>query len=139
MIAARLVTGIVLFCVLGCLLGAQDPADTTNAGGGGRSGCYLLREQGPSDPGRSTAIVATGPIRARGRRTLRVDSPDALLRGGDSGPAIVRGEPDKSLLILAVRHDGAVSMPPKSKLAQPEIDALDRLGQDGGPLARLCQ
>ena len=45
----------------------------------------------------------------------------------------MRGEPDKSLLILAVRHDGAVSMPPKSKLAQPEIDALGAWVKMGAP------
>jgi hypothetical protein len=74
-----------------------------------------------------------GPDSGKGKAGLRVDSPDALMRGGDSGPAIVRGEPDKSLLILAVRHDGAVSMPPKSKLAQPEIDALAAWIKIGAP------
>ena len=35
---------------------------------------------------------------------LRVDSREALLKGGDSGPAIVPGNPDASLLIQAIRH-----------------------------------
>ncbi len=74
-----------------------------------------------------------GPDSGKGKAGLRLDSPDALLRGGESGPAIVRGEPDKSLVILAVRHDGAVSMPPKSKLAQPEIDALAAWVKMGAP------
>src|SRR6476469_5767362 len=30
---------------------------------------------------------------------LRVDSRDALLKGGDTGPAIVPGDPDKSTLL----------------------------------------
>src|ERR1700757_3190269 len=34
---------------------------------------------------------------------LRVDSRDALVRGGDSGPAVVPGQPDESLLVQAVR------------------------------------
>ena len=33
---------------------------------------------------------------------LDLTSRDGLLKGGDSGPAIVPGEPDKSLLIQAV-------------------------------------
>src|SRR4051812_40590090 len=37
---------------------------------------------------------------------LRLDSRDALMRGGESGPAIVPGQPDKSLLLKAVRHQG---------------------------------
>ena len=35
---------------------------------------------------------------------LRVDSRAALLGGGDSGPAIIPGRPDESLLIRAVSH-----------------------------------
>src|SRR5947207_2567712 len=35
---------------------------------------------------------------------LRLDSRDALLKGGKSGPAIVPGDPEKSLLIQAVRQ-----------------------------------
>src|SRR5262245_35402153 len=33
---------------------------------------------------------------------LRLDSRDALLKGGDTGPAIIPGDPDRSLLIKAV-------------------------------------
>ena len=37
---------------------------------------------------------------------LRLDSRDAMLNGGDSGPVIVPGEPEKSKLITAVHHSG---------------------------------
>ena len=44
---------------------------------------------------------------------LRVDSRVALLKGGDSGPAIVAGNADGSLLLKAVRHlDPDLKMPP---------------------------
>ena len=72
------------------------------------------------------------------KANLRVDSLEALLRGGDSGPAIVPGAPEKSLLILAVRHDGAVSMPPKLKLPQTEIDALTAWVKMGAPWPRYA-
>ncbi|HEX4949458.1 MAG TPA: PSD1 and planctomycete cytochrome C domain-containing protein [Blastocatellia bacterium] len=55
---------------------------------------------------------------------LRMDSREALLKGGKSGPAIVPGDPDKSLLIQAVRHTGEVKMPKGGKLPQAQIDAL---------------
>src|ERR1700676_442584 len=42
---------------------------------------------------------------------LRLDSREALLKGGKSGPAIVPGDPDKSLLIEAVRQAKALKMP----------------------------
>jgi hypothetical protein len=50
-----------------------------------------------------------------------------------SGPAIVRGEPDRSPLILAVRHEGEVSMPPKKRLAPAEIAALTAWVKMGAP------
>src|SRR5687767_1742103 len=47
---------------------------------------------------------------------LQVDSRDALLAGGDSGPALVPGKPDESLIIETMRYDDDIRMPPKGKL-----------------------
>ena len=56
---------------------------------------------------------------------LRLDSRAELLKGGISGPAIVPGDPDKSLLIRAVRQtEDKLKMPQGGKLRKPEIDAL---------------
>jgi hypothetical protein len=74
-----------------------------------------------------------GPDSGAGKAELRVDSLESLLRGGVSGPAIVRGEPDRSPLILAVRHEGEVSMPPKKRLAPAEIAALTAWVKMGAP------
>ena len=47
---------------------------------------------------------------------LRLDSREGLVHGGDSGPVIVPGEPEKSVLIKAVRYtDKDLQMPPKDK------------------------
>ncbi len=51
---------------------------------------------------------------------LTVDSRDSLLRGGESGPAIVPGSPNDSLLIEALKHDG-LEMPPNKKLSDRVI------------------
>ncbi len=51
---------------------------------------------------------------------LALDSRDGLLRGGESGPAIVPGSPEDSLLIDAIRHDG-LEMPPEKKLTEKVI------------------
>ena len=66
---------------------------------------------------------------------LRLDSREAMLKGGDSGPAIVPGKPDESLLIKAVRQEpGAPKMPKsKSKLRPEEIDALVEWVKAGAP------
>src|SRR5262245_22272069 len=43
---------------------------------------------------------------------LRLDSREAMLTGGDSGPAMVPGDPDKSLFIKAIKRlPGAPKMP----------------------------
>ncbi len=44
---------------------------------------------------------------------LLLDSRDGVRQGGDTGPAVVPGKPEDSLLIRALRHDG-LKMPPKS-------------------------
>src|SRR5476651_2105514 len=48
------------------------------------------------------------------RGELLLDSRAGVRKGGESGPVIVPGDPDQSLLIKAVRHAESVSkMPPK--------------------------
>ena len=51
---------------------------------------------------------------------LFVDSFDGLIQGGDSGPAVVPGNPEESLLISALKHD-SFKMPPKGKLQDKVI------------------
>jgi Protein of unknown function (DUF1549)/Protein of unknown function (DUF1553)/Planctomycete cytochrome C len=56
---------------------------------------------------------------------LRVDSSEALLKGGSRGPAVVPGDPDKSLLITAIRQtDKDLKMPMGGKLKEAEIADL---------------
>jgi hypothetical protein len=57
---------------------------------------------------------------------LLLDSRDGLRKGGETGPALVPGDPDKSLLIRAVRHiDEALKMPPDKKLPAAVIADLE--------------
>ncbi len=56
---------------------------------------------------------------------LRLDSRDAMLKGGDSGPAIVVGKPEDSLLIEAVRRE-RLEMPPDEELPVEEVAALEQ-------------
>jgi hypothetical protein len=51
---------------------------------------------------------------------LRIDSRASLLKGGETGPAIVPGEPDKSLLLHALRRDEGYPRMPKSKPRLPD-------------------
>lgn len=63
---------------------------------------------------------------------LRVDGRARLLRGGDSGAAIVPGNAEQSLLVKAIRYQ-AVEMPPQGKLAAAEIEFLVRWIDRGAP------
>lgn len=63
---------------------------------------------------------------------LLMDSRAALLKGGDSGEAMVPGDVDGSLLIEAVRYDG-YEMPPKGKLPAKDIATLERWIRIGAP------
>ncbi|MFT5522816.1 MAG: mono/diheme cytochrome c family protein [Pirellulaceae bacterium] len=65
---------------------------------------------------------------------LVVDLRSALLKGGESGPAIVPGKPDKSLLISAVMYD-ELKMPPKGKLGNDDIELLKKWIELGAPVA----
>jgi hypothetical protein len=56
---------------------------------------------------------------------LRLDARDAILKGGKSGPAIVPGNPEGSLLIQAITHTHErLKMPPQGKLGDADIAAL---------------
>jgi hypothetical protein len=66
---------------------------------------------------------------------LRLDTREGLLRGGNSErPAVVPGDPDKSLLLLALRHaDEDLKMPPKEKLPDREIADFATWVRRGAP------
>lgn len=67
--------------------------------------------------------------------SLELDSREGWKRGGDSGPAIVPGDPDASLLIQAIRHQvPGLEMPNKSpKLPDSTIDAFVTWVRMGAP------
>jgi hypothetical protein len=66
---------------------------------------------------------------------LYLDRHSGLLSGGDSGPAVVPGDPDASLIIEAVRYE-SFEMPPSGKLPQEKIEDLERWVAMGAPWPR---
>ena len=63
---------------------------------------------------------------------LRLDRRSLALKGGDSGAAVVPGKPGESLLMKAVRYQEP-QMPPKGKLSNKEINALNEWIRIGAP------
>jgi hypothetical protein len=76
-------------------------------------------------------VPCHGPEKQKGG--LRLDSRPALMMGGDSGPAVVPGEPDKSKLVQAVRYAGEPRMPPKGKLPADQVAVLAAWVKMGAP------
>ena len=64
---------------------------------------------------------------------LRVDGREELLKGGETGPAIVLGRPESSLLVAAIAHrDQELAMPPKkSRLPAAVVSDFERWIREG--------
>jgi len=71
---------------------------------------------------------------------LTLDSRGGWSEGGDRGPAIVPGQPEKSLLIQAVlRADSNFQMPPDEKLSTSEVKLLTEWVKRGAPDPRTTK
>jgi len=65
---------------------------------------------------------------------LRLDLRETVRRGGDSGPAIVPGDPEKSLLLAAIRYDDAsLEMPPDGQLSKKIVADFEKWIRMGAP------
>jgi hypothetical protein len=101
--------GIRLAVVVGtALLGAITRAEEP----GGAEGVRFFREK--IEPVlRAECYRCHSSEAEKVKGGLRLDSHEGLLRGGDTGPAIVPGKHEESLLIQAIRHEEGLAMPPK--------------------------
>jgi hypothetical protein len=63
---------------------------------------------------------------------LRLDSKTYSRRGGETGPAVVPGSVDKSLLIMALRYDG-LEMPPSGTLPDATVADFVKWIEMGAP------
>src|SRR5262245_46300055 len=65
---------------------------------------------------------------------LRLDTRDALRKGGRSGPAIVVGQADRSLLVEAIRYTNPdLHMPPKEQLKPQQVADIIAWVNAGAP------
>jgi hypothetical protein len=61
---------------------------------------------------------------------LLLDNREASLKGGESGPGIVPGNPDASLVLQALRYEN-FEMPPKGKLPAETVAKFEQWIKDG--------
>src|SRR5262249_53238197 len=67
------------------------------------------------------------------RGGLRLNNRQAILTGGDTGPAVSVKKPDDSLLLRAIHYRDDLQMPPTGRLPQKDIDTLTRWVKEGRP------
>ncbi len=75
-------------------------------------------------------VKCHGATQQKGK--LRLDSREAVLTGGESGPVVVSGQPEKSLLVEAINRQ-SLEMPPDVPLKENEIDLLTEWVRRGLP------
>ena len=65
---------------------------------------------------------------------FQLDSKAGLLKGGSTGPGLVAGQPDRSLIIKAMRHtDPNLQMPPKDKVPDSVLADFENWVRMGAP------
>jgi cytochrome c553 len=120
----------VVIGILGLVFGAPSPSPAA--------------DEAKTDParleffeGKVRPVLANNCIGCHGpdkqKAGLRLDSKDALARGGDSGPVVKPGDPENSRLIEVIRYDADTQMPPKRKLKDAEIADLTEWIRLGAP------
>ena len=86
----------------------------------------------------SRCVSCHGPDKKEG--DLRLDSAEGLAKGGLSGPAIDRDDPNESPILKAIRHDDDVTaMPPKERLKDDQIVAIAAWVRDGAAWPEAAQ
>ena len=113
-----------LLLVLGAAASAAAPADA--------SAPVQARAQAVLD---QHCVKCHGPLEEKAG--LLLDTPEAVLAGGENGAVVIPGQPDQSPLIRVLSPDADPHMPPKKQLADTEIADLrawvTRLGAPPDP------
>jgi hypothetical protein len=120
-----------VFLVLATMAGLSMVGPVSRAGepGAGSESFFELKVR-PVLAG--TCVKCHGVTKASGG--LRLDSREAMLKGGDDGPAVTPGDPEGSPLVRAVRHvDDTLKMPPNRPLPRDDQEALAAWVAAGAP------
>lgn len=67
-------------------------------------------------------VKCHGPIEQKSG--LELDTPEAVFKGGDEGPVVVPGQPEKSRLYRYLAPDSDPHMPPKKQLSDAQRDVV---------------
>ncbi|MEP6536837.1 MAG: PSD1 and planctomycete cytochrome C domain-containing protein [Bryobacteraceae bacterium] len=64
---------------------------------------------------------------------LRLDSREAVMKGGKDGAVVVPGHPESSLLVTVLKYNGKIQMPPRGPLENDDVAAVEQWIRDGAP------
>jgi mono/diheme cytochrome c family protein len=102
---------------------AMMPGDNVSAAGGAPApGSQEFYTTQVTAILQKNCVSCHGPAKVKGE--LRLDSYAGILKGGEDGAVIVKGDPDNSMLIQAVQRTGDLMMPPKSTLDPADVNTL---------------
>ncbi len=65
---------------------------------------------------------------------LSLETQESILKGGNRGPTVKKGDPEASLMVKALRHSGDLKMPPGRKLKDEQIAVIEQWVKDGLPM-----
>src|SRR5262245_2016599 len=118
------INGLLVVVAAVCLLAARQDGDDAAAD------TFFKQQVLPVL--QANCFKCHGPAAARAKGGLRMTGRDALLKGGESGPALVPGNVEASLLVKAIRRtDPDLEMPPKTPLPEPTRLVLEKWVADG--------
>jgi hypothetical protein len=111
-----------------CGLGAEQTAATGNVGSNSSSGEFFESRVRP--------ILAESCLKCHGPAKqfsgLRLDSREAMLKGGDNGPALIPGDPVGSTIVQAVTYEHEeIRMPPEGRLGDSAVATLRQWVKEG--------
>lgn len=109
------------------IAGKNDPANAKNSPQSQAQRSFFDKQVKPILTAKCV-VCHSGPG-ANGGLTLT--SRGAVLRGGNSGPAVDLAHPESSLLLRAIHYQGNVKMPPTGPLPPAEIETLTRWVSEG--------
>src|SRR5262245_41792141 len=127
-------TSLVLVLAAGAVRGAEAERPVKAGAGGRNHGAEVAFFEQHIRPLLAEHCYPCHSRQAKNPRGgLLLDSRQGWARGGDNGPAVVPGDPDKSLLIRAVRRQDDLKMPPKRILSANQVALLVRWVRMGAP------
>lgn len=115
--------------------GPLDPQDVANLDQWVRDGAVFPESPREFFLSKVMPVLSANCVGCHGDKPqagLKLDSRESLMKGGRSGPAVVPGDPERSLLVHAVRQDHAtLKMPPAGRLSEEAIAHLSQWVKDG--------